>query len=82
MRIDEKNGEKEMLEEARRLIDGEAATSAQISEGAKIVRNLAENGDCIETKTNHTDETDDGFYDKRAAKDDQAIFEMLIGHEK
>ena len=41
-----------------------------------------ENGDCIETKTNHTDETDDGFYDKRAAKDDQAIFEMLIGHEK
>lgn len=48
MRIDEKNGEKEMLEEARRLIDGEAATSAQISEGAKIVRNLAENGDSIE----------------------------------
>ena len=41
-----------------------------------------ENGNCIETKTNNTDETDDGFYDKRAAKDYQAIFEMLNGNEE
>ncbi len=41
-----------------------------------------ENGDCIETKTNNTDETDDGFYDKRAANDYQAIFELLNGHEE
>ena len=41
-----------------------------------------ENGDCIETKTNNTDETDDGFYDKRAAKDLQAIFNILNGHEE
>ena len=41
-----------------------------------------ENGDCIETKTNNTDETDEGFYDKRAAKDLQAIFDMLNGHEE
>lgn len=41
-----------------------------------------ENGQCIETKTNNTDETDDGFYDKRAAKDWQAIFDMLNGHEE
>ena len=36
-----------------------------------------ENGNCIETKTNNTDETDDGFYDKRHAKDLQAIFRKL-----
>ena len=41
-----------------------------------------ENGDCIETKTNNTDETDDGFYDKRAASDYQAIFDLLNGHEE
>jgi len=41
-----------------------------------------ENGDCIETKTNNTDETDDGFYDKRAAKDFQAIFDLLDGDEE
>ena len=41
-----------------------------------------ENGDCIETKTTNTDETDDGFYDKRAAKDLQAIFDLLNGHEE
>ena len=36
-----------------------------------------ENGKCIETKTNHPDEVDEGFYDKRAAKDWQAIFNIL-----
>ena len=36
-----------------------------------------ENGQCIETKTNSED-TDDGFYDKRAAKDFQAIFSILM----
>ena len=41
-----------------------------------------ENGNCIETKTTNTDETDDGFYDKRAAKDFQAIFDTLNGDEK
>jgi hypothetical protein len=41
-----------------------------------------ENGDCIETKTNNTDETDDGFYDKRAAKDLQAIFGILNENEE
>ena len=41
-----------------------------------------ENGKCIETKTNNTDETDDGFYDKRAAKDYQAIFDTLNGNEE
>ena len=41
-----------------------------------------ENGDCIETKTTNTDETDDGFYDKRAAKDFQAIFDLLNGDEE
>lgn len=39
---------KEQLELARRLIDGEGASSKQISEGARIVRGLAENGDCLE----------------------------------
>lgn len=39
-----------------------------------------ENGKCIETKSN-SDETDDGFYDKRAAKDYQAIFNTLIHEE-
>ena len=41
-----------------------------------------ENGDCIETKTNNTDETDGGFYDKRATNDYQAIFDLLNGHEE
>jgi hypothetical protein len=41
-----------------------------------------ENGDCIETKTNNTNETDGGFYDKRAAKDYQAIFKMLNENEE
>ena len=36
-----------------------------------------ENGKCIETKSN-SEETDDGFYDKRAAKDYQAIFSTLL----
>ena len=36
-----------------------------------------ENGKCIETKTNHPDEVDEGFYDKRAAKDWQVIFKIL-----
>ena len=36
-----------------------------------------ENEECIETKTNNTDETDDGFYDKRAAKDYQAIYKEM-----
>lgn len=36
-----------------------------------------ENGKCIETKSN-SEETDDGFYDKRAAKDYQAIFKFLM----
>ena len=35
-----------------------------------------ENGKCIETKSN-SDETDGGFYDKRSAKDLQAIFRVL-----
>ena len=37
-----------------------------------------ENGDCIETKSN-SDETDGGFYDKRAATDFQAIFAVMDG---
>ena len=41
-----------------------------------------ENGNCIETKTTNTDETDDGFYDKRAAKDLQAIFDLINGDEE
>lgn len=36
-----------------------------------------ENGKCIETKSN-SEETDDGFYDQRAAKDFQAIFNTLM----
>lgn len=36
-----------------------------------------ENGKCIETKSN-SEETDDGFYDKRAAKDFQAIFRIVV----
>ena len=40
-----------------------------------------ENGQCIETKTTNTDETDDGFYDKRAAKDWQAFFRTLINDD-
>ena len=36
-----------------------------------------ESGSCIETKSNSED-TDDGFYDKRAAKDFQAIFNTLV----
>lgn len=36
-----------------------------------------ENGKCIETKSN-SEETDDGFYDKLAAKDYQAIFNALL----
>ena len=36
-----------------------------------------ENGKCIETKSNSED-TDDGFYDKRAAKDFQAIFKTML----
>ena len=39
---------KEQLEFARRLIDGEEASSKQIAEGARIVRGLAEDGDCLE----------------------------------
>ena len=39
-----------------------------------------ENGKCIETKSN-SDETDGGFYDKRAAKDLQAIFRELTKDE-
>ena len=39
---------KEQLEYAHRLIDGEAASSKQIAEGAGIVRELAENADCLE----------------------------------
>lgn len=35
-----------------------------------------ENGQCIETKSN-SEETDDGFYDKRAAKDLMAIYQFL-----
>ena len=38
-----------------------------------------ENGQCIETKSN-SEETDDGFYDKRAAKDLQAIFHVLTAN--
>ena len=38
---------KEQLELARRLIDGEGAPSKQIAEGARIVRCLAENDDCL-----------------------------------
>lgn len=40
-----------------------------------------ENGQCIETKTTNTDETDDGFYGKRAAKDWQAFFRTLINDD-
>ena len=40
-----------------------------------------ENGNCIETKVKNTDETDEGFYDKRAAKDFQAIFDVLNSEE-
>ena len=36
-----------------------------------------ENGKCIETKSNSED-TDDGFYDKRAAKDFLAIFKTML----
>ena len=36
-----------------------------------------EGGYCIETKSN-SEETDDGFYDKRAAKDFKAIFNTLL----
>lgn len=39
-----------------------------------------ENGKCIETKSN-SEETDEGFYDKRAAKDLQAIFRVLTSNE-
>ena len=39
---------KEELEYAHRLIDGEAASSKQIAEGARIIRELAENADCLE----------------------------------
>ena len=39
---------KEQLELARRLIDGEGTPSKQIAEGARIVRCLAENDDCLE----------------------------------
>ena len=35
-----------------------------------------ENGKCIETKSN-SEEVDEGFYDKRAAKDYQAIYQEL-----
>ena len=38
----------EQLEYAHRLIDGEAASSKQIAEGARIIRELAENADCLE----------------------------------
>lgn len=41
-----------------------------------------ENGDCIETKTNNPDEVDEGFYDKRAAKVFQAIFQALTEGEE
>ena len=40
-----------------------------------------ENGKCIETKSNSED-TDDGFYDKRAAKDFQAIFNTLLNESQ
>ena len=40
-----------------------------------------ENGKCIETKSN-SEETDEGFYDKRAAKDMQAIFRTLVNDEE
>lgn len=36
-----------------------------------------ENGECIEIKANY-DETDDGFYDKQAAKEKLAIFHALM----
>lgn len=36
-----------------------------------------ENGTCIETKTKNTDETDEGFYDKRSAKDYQALYQEI-----
>jgi hypothetical protein len=36
-----------------------------------------ENGKCIETKSN-SEETDEGFYDKRAAKDYVAIMKFLL----
>ncbi len=39
-----------------------------------------ENGKCIETKTN-SEETDDGFYDKRAARDIEAIFNLLFNSD-
>ena len=39
-----------------------------------------ENGQCIETKSN-SEETDDGFYDKRAARDLLHIFKTLINGE-
>ena len=39
---------KEQLEYAHRLIDGEAASSKQIAEGARIIRELAEKADCLE----------------------------------
>lgn len=44
--MDEKT--KERLDAARRLMDDPAATSKQLSEGAKIVRELAEINDCLE----------------------------------
>ena len=40
-----------------------------------------EGGYCIETKSNSED-TDDGFYDKRAAKDFQAIFKALTSERQ
>ena len=40
-----------------------------------------ENGKCIETKSN-SEETDDGIYDKRAAKDFQAIFNTLLNEDQ
>lgn len=36
-----------------------------------------ENGKCIETKSNSED-TDDGFYDKRAARDFKALFNTIL----
>ncbi len=39
-----------------------------------------ENGQCIETKSN-SEETDDGFYDKRTARDLLHIFKTLINGE-
>ena len=39
-----------------------------------------ENGECIETKSN-SEETDEGFYDKRAAKDLLVIFRTMQGDE-